>query len=65
MKQPATQEEMFRYLDEVFVLRIGGVPCWKVRWGTQVCSPEWEERGPALAYLSMLRKGTRKPEVSR
>jgi len=47
---------------EVFVLRVDGEPCWKVRWAGLVCSPEWQERGPALAYLSLLRKG-RKPEV--
>lgn len=45
-----------------FVLRLGGEPVWKVRWGGRVCSPEWQERGPAEAYLSALRNGTRKPE---
>ena len=48
---------------EVFVLRVDGEPCWKVRWGGRVCSPEWEERGPALAYLAGLGRG-RKPEYA-
>lgn len=43
----------------VFVLRNG----WRVSFLGQVCSPTFSERGPAEAYLSLLRKG-RKPEVS-
>lgn len=34
---------------------------YRVYWGTRVCSPAWKQRGPAEAYLSLLRKG-RKPE---
>ena len=33
-----------------------------VVWGGRVCSPRWPEKGLALAYLSLLETGYRKPE---
>ena len=45
----------------VFCLRDG----WHVMWQGRVCSPVWMERGPAEAYLDLLRSGYRQPEYSR
>lgn len=38
---------------------------WLVMWQGRLCSPGWSDRGGALAYLSMLRNGMRKPEYSK
>ena len=44
---------------EGHTLRVGDT--FRVFWNGRLCSPEWKERGPALAYLAGLRRG-RKPE---
>jgi fatty acid desaturase len=36
---------------------------WRVCFGGQLCSPTFNSRGAALAYLDSLRQGDRKPEV--
>lgn len=34
-------------------------------WRGRLCTPEWEQRGPAEAYLDMLERGQRQPEYVR
>ena len=49
----------------VLVLRVPKTTAeqeWKVQWRGIVCTPSWLTRGPAEAYLDMLRSGTREPE---
>lgn len=45
--------------DGVFVLRGDE---WKVSFQGRVCSPAFNAKGPAQAYLDALRAGTRQPE---
>lgn len=42
----------------------GDVVIFRVMFEGRLCSPTWAHRGPAVAYLSALREGTRKPEFS-
>jgi hypothetical protein len=36
---------------------------WRVLWYGQVCLPEFNSRGAAIAYLVMLKSGRRRPEL--
>lgn len=48
---------------ETFVLRDGAAgEEWKVLFRGRVCSPSFNSRGAAEAYLSLLKSGKRKPE---
>lgn len=37
---------------------------WRVMFNNKVCSPDFNSRGAASAYLEMLERGDRKPEYS-
>lgn len=37
---------------------------FRVLWKGKICSPEFNSRGAADAYLEMLRRGQRQPEYS-
>ena len=46
-------------MNQVFFLK----DCWKVLFNGIVCSPDFQSKGAALAYLSLLENGYRKPEI--
>jgi hypothetical protein len=50
--------EVVRAMDDgmVFTIRVGGEQVWKLRWRGEIIG-DWRERGPADAYLSLLRRG--------
>lgn len=37
---------------------------WMVFVDGRVCSPRWNSKGAALAYVAMLERGARKPEFN-
>ncbi len=39
-------------------------PEYRVAWNGRLCSPVWQQRGPAEAYLQMLHSGSRQPEYA-
>lgn len=50
--------------NEVVALRNGLMIEYRVFFNGRICSPSWQQKGPAKSYLDALEAGTRQPEYA-